>query len=215
MNSPVMLVVLSICLLYGVAGTSEEKEDSVKLTLFYYSYCPFCKQFIKEQLYNTWGEFKQYIKLDLVPFAKTQHYQDGHWVFTCMHGPPECVVNIHHACAINQACDGQGSLQCPPDQLTKAMDYIYCVMQHEDQKAASDQCAENSGLKSNIINKCTSGTEGEVLQSGYFNQSHAFHPRVSHFPFIVINNEYNANEEAEARSDLKSVICKYIPDKCT
>jgi len=198
MNSPVIRLVLSICLLYGVAGTSEEKEDSVKLTLFYNGYCHWCEEFIVDQLYNTWREFKQYIKLDLVP---TANY--------------ECEANILHACAINQACDGQGSLQCPPDQLTKAMDYIYCVMQQPDQKAASDQCAEKSGLKSNIINKCASGPEGEELQSGYNNQTYAFRPKVTQVPFIVFNDKYNANEEAEARKNLKSVICKYIPDKCT
>ncbi|XP_054275606.1 gamma-interferon-inducible lysosomal thiol reductase-like [Macrosteles quadrilineatus] len=214
MNLPVILVLLCFGFLNGT--TAEDKKDSVKLTVFYESYCPYSIEFIVNQLYKTWNEFKDNIRLDLVPFGNAkQTYENDHFVFTCQHGPKECVGNILHACAIYQACGSRGTLKCPVDQLSKAINYIDCVMQQNDQRTASNKCARKANLQPSSINKCAKDSVGNNLESAYGNQTVAFHnPKVTYVPFIVFNNKHTEEEQEAAEKDLKSVVCKYIPDKC-
>ncbi|XP_046670328.1 gamma-interferon-inducible lysosomal thiol reductase-like [Homalodisca vitripennis] len=209
------LLVLATCLAY-VLSSPLEKKDSVKLTVFYESYCPYSIDFIDKQLYGAWNYFKKHLQVDLVPFGNAeQSYDKGHFVFTCQHGPKECVGNILHSCAIYEACGKKGTLHCPVPKLKKALNYIDCVIDQEDQQKASDKCATKAGLEPKVINKCAKGKLGEWLESGYGNQTKAFdNPPVTYVPFIVVNGKHTDKIQDEAQTDLKALICTYIPDQC-
>uniref|UniRef100_A0A1B6ELZ6 Saposin A-type domain-containing protein n=1 Tax=Cuerna arida TaxID=1464854 RepID=A0A1B6ELZ6_9HEMI len=210
------LLVLATCLAY-VLSSPLEKKDPVRLTVFYESYCPYSVDFIDKQLYGAWNHFKKHLQVDLVPFGNAdQKYENGHFLFMCQHGPMECLGNILHSCAIKKACGKRRSLHCPVRKMKKALDYIDCVINQEEQHKASDECATKAGLVPKAINKCANGKLGEKLASGHGNQTKAFNnPPVAYVPFIVINGNHTEQMQDEAQADLKALICKYIPDQCS
>ncbi|KAG8277806.1 hypothetical protein J6590_033333 [Homalodisca vitripennis] len=143
-----------------------------------------------------------------------QTYDHGHFKFTCQHGPKECVGNILHSCAIHEACGNKGTFHCPVHKLKMPMNYINCVVQQQDQQAASDKCATDAGLTPDVINKCANSKLGEVLESRYGNETKAFRPKVNYVAFIAVNNKHDANIQNQAETDLKGLICSYLPHLC-
>ncbi|GKB03968.1 gamma interferon responsive lysosomal thiol reductase family protein, partial [Tanacetum coccineum] len=76
-------------------------EDKVKVSLYYESLCPYCSNFIVNQLGKALYEFNlvSIVDLKMVPWGNTQIASNHSWI--CQHGPDECSIDIVQACAID------------------------------------------------------------------------------------------------------------------
>ncbi|XP_054276857.1 GILT-like protein 1 [Macrosteles quadrilineatus] len=216
-TTTILMLFVTFILYHEIAATPGKKNDSVNVTVLYESYCPGCANLFVHQIYKVWQELKNHMELDLVPYGNTnQVKRGGRIVFDCQHGPAECHADLLHACAIHQACGARGTRGCPKDKLQKAVDYIKCVMEHPDQAAASDLCASQSRLQSVSINQCAKGSLGYQLKLNYARRTMPWRARPDFpgTPCVIINDKFNMKDEYAALKNLRSVVCKYIPDKC-
>uniref|UniRef100_A0A1B6DTG4 Saposin A-type domain-containing protein n=1 Tax=Clastoptera arizonana TaxID=38151 RepID=A0A1B6DTG4_9HEMI len=200
-----MRIILSILLIAILPGCF--LKDSVKLTIFYESYCPDSITFFIDQLGPVWENFSDAILLDLVPygFAK-QEYKNGHWHFTCQHGEKECIGNILHACSINELITSHYQ-----PKYRKLLHLVNCFMESSDQYKSAKKCCKQQKVNYKSIKKCEKSKKGENLESGYGNRTNDFIPKIEWVPTAVVNDVFNQDDQDKAMTDLASVICKYIP----
>lgn len=66
----------------------------VKVSFYYESLCPGCRQVWATQLYSTYQKLASsgIVEFEIVPYGNAQEQPYGSsWYFTCQHGPTECV----------------------------------------------------------------------------------------------------------------------------
>uniref|UniRef100_M1CJ66 Gamma-interferon-inducible lysosomal thiol reductase n=1 Tax=Solanum tuberosum TaxID=4113 RepID=M1CJ66_SOLTU len=74
-------------------------QDKVILSLYYESLCPYCADFIVNQLVKVLQtDLGSIVNLRLVPWGNTQIAPNTSWI--CQHGTDECQLNTVEACAI-------------------------------------------------------------------------------------------------------------------
>ncbi|KAG8327728.1 GILT-like protein 1 [Homalodisca vitripennis] len=197
-------------------GNRKVFHEPMLLSVYYESYCPNSIKFINDQLYDAWMFNNPFVLVEMVPFGNAkQSYSDGRITFTCEHGPKECMGNTLHACGIHNACHGQTTKDCPNTDVTKALNYIRCLVHHEDQYHSRHKCANEAGLDERAIDECVEGKLGNTLTSRYGNDTMAMiKTPIDSTPFITINGKHDETEQYEAQTQLLVLICKYLPDNC-
>ncbi|XP_071910308.1 gamma-interferon-responsive lysosomal thiol protein-like isoform X3 [Coffea arabica] len=89
----------SVAAASGYPDEEEDDDDVVVLSLYYESLCPYCANFIVNQLVKVFQtDLASIVQLRLVPWGNTQITPNNAWV--CQHGPDECKLNMVEACAI-------------------------------------------------------------------------------------------------------------------
>lgn len=81
--------------IWKVQGTN----DKVNFSLYYETLCPYCQQFITEQLTRAYSTIPDIINITIVPYGNAHETYDSSsqmYQFTCQHGPDECVGNLIH-----------------------------------------------------------------------------------------------------------------------
>jgi len=66
----------------------------VKVSFYYESLCPGCRQVWATQLYATYQKLASsgIVEFEIVPYGNAQEQRYGSsWYFTCQHGPNECL----------------------------------------------------------------------------------------------------------------------------
>nr|CAI5836582.1 unnamed protein product [Callosobruchus analis] len=97
-----------------------EAQNNLKVSLYYGTFEPFCKKFIKEQLYPTFQALQNYMDLELIPFGMAKMIEkDGKYNFTCIFGPKECYTNEIHSCVVDM------------NPLKQTLEFVRCsAMEH-------------------------------------------------------------------------------------
>ncbi|XP_054275890.1 GILT-like protein 1 isoform X2 [Macrosteles quadrilineatus] len=201
-------VVFSILL--GLLKLSEQKE-TLKITVYYETYCPDSIGFIQKQLTPLMGEFNKYpdwLEIDLVPFGFAKEV--AHLEFECQHGPKECLGNKLNACAIKSLVTHSKK----PHYL-KLINFIYCTMNAENQIKAAYKCAQQTSVNYARMIRCYVDGTGDKLIEDYGYRTAALNPTLSWVPTIVFNDVFNKTESDEAQQNLYGVVCRYNPDACT
>ncbi|CAK9183129.1 unnamed protein product [Ilex paraguariensis] len=119
-HKQVSVFILSSCVLLGLCMVSQSQAsssdgavnkvkassqtydsgDKVNLLLYYEALCPFCANFIVNQLVKIFQtDLISIVNLRLVPWGNTVIAANNSWL--CQHGPDECLLNTVDACAIN------------------------------------------------------------------------------------------------------------------
>ncbi len=71
----------------------------MNFSLYYETLCPYCRQFIAQQLFKAYNTILDIINITIVPYGNAHEIYDAttrRYEFTCQHGADECVGNLIH-----------------------------------------------------------------------------------------------------------------------
>lgn len=190
MMPPLMLALLALARLTAAA-------EPVKVSVYYETLCPDSKRFVINQLYPVYQELKDIMLLDVNAYGKAENFAIGDsYIFVCQHGPNECQGNMMIACAKNLI---------QSEELF--MDFTNCIMTVFTAAAGGPQCAEKHGIDFAPIQQCFQSTEGQHLLHDVGVKQNAAAPNLNYVPWIMINDVYSGNQQTEAETNLKKVVC--------
>ncbi|MCD9644713.1 hypothetical protein HAX54_033134 [Datura stramonium] len=119
-------------------------QDKVNLSLYYESLCPYCADFIVNQLVKVLEtDLGSIVNLRLVPWGNTQIAPNSSWI--CQHGTDECQLNTVEACAIKVWSN-----------LEMNFKFISCVerLHLENRHSSWQSCFASTGLSQSPIENC-------------------------------------------------------------
>lgn len=170
----------------------------VSVDIFYETLCPYCRQFISNQLLGVvQTELAQHIALKLYPYGNAHTAADGSLV--CQHGTEECELNTLEACAL---------FEYPHE---KTVHFIACL---EESNSNLRSCSETIlGPEAyNKLNLCKKGPKGERYMKVVETQSRA--QNYDYVPWVLIDGIHEPN----AQRNLFQSICEHLknqPDVCS
>merc|ERR1711970_733789 len=179
-------------------------DPTVKLTVYYEDMCPDSIRFITTQLYPAWQHFGADLNISFKPFGKANFTEtiDG-WVFTCQHGPRECVGNKVQACLLNMVQEQE--IQVP---------LINCMMSSAHPPPPTSSCLDSLGIsfpEVDWVEACAAGDEGTDLLHDIGVETHGLVPPLYSVPWVLFNDEYNKEDWEQGLENLSKVLCdKYL-----
>jgi len=176
-----------------------ESAKPVQVDLYYEALCPFCKQFITQQLFPTWVTLYKFqmINISLVPYgnAKEQKISQYKYNYTCQHGPDECVLNTIENCIMNQT------------DFDNYFPIINCIENSEDPIQEAKSCVKKGNLSWKKVEHCTNGSLGNRLTHEAAVKTSQLNPSHTYVPWIVVNGEHTESMQNDAQKDLLKLIC--------
>ncbi|KAF4672902.1 Lysosomal thiol [Perkinsus chesapeaki] len=177
----------------------------VDVELYYESLCPFCQDFITEDLYCVMNQpdLEKHINLTFVPYGNADINETTKTI-TCQHGEDECHFNFYEGCMI--AKGGQ-------DQLHT----FRAVSALEGSEKLTDDAAEHAcktfGLNFDAITACRNSDQAYELQKRFAEMTEEARRNFTeqYVPWIVINGEHIDGD------DFANILCKALrehPRKC-
>lgn len=156
----------------------EDGDNAVMLSLYYESLCPYCANFIVNQLVKVFQtDLASIVKLRLVPWGNTQITPNNAWI--CQHGPDECKLNMVEACAIYAWPNPRTHYQI-----------IYCIEQLRLNNTLNrwQSCFPAPGLSSTPISNCLGTGLAVKLEQGYADETARLNPPHRFVPWVLVNN---------------------------
>ncbi|TYH22442.1 hypothetical protein ES288_A04G128800v1 [Gossypium darwinii] len=158
-------------------------SDKVTLALYYETLCPYCADFITNDLVKVFlSDLYTIVNLKLVPWGNADILGDEP---LCQHGEDECYLNTIHSCVIYYWPD-----------VKKHFDFIRCTEQQSSKKrlvknraAMWKQCSEKLGMSAHRINKCYTFGYGLKLLLQYANETAKLKPPHEYVPWVVVDNQ--------------------------
>jgi len=176
--------------------TTKPPAPPVAVVLYYESLCFDCIDWITTRLapaVRAQGVLA-ILNMTLVPFGNAQEQQSGSgWVFTCQHGPRECLGNTIETCAYG--LDNW--------DFVKVWPFIYCVESSHDPVANAEACANKTGKDWPAINNCAQGVQGNTWQHQMAVKTAALDPPHTHVPWVTINGQHSP----DAEGDFLTALC--------
>ncbi|VEN58289.1 unnamed protein product [Callosobruchus maculatus] len=182
-----------------------EAQNNLKVSLYYGSFQPLCKKFIKEQLYPTFQALQSYLDLEVVPFGMTKMTEkDGKYNFKCTFGPKECYTNEIHSCVV----DIYPRMQ--------AMEFLRCsAMEHDPSTdEVLQKCVANATISYEDIKKCHKTRGNQLLAANGLKSLKVGYKFV---PAIVFNDTYDPKASVLGQTNMFVYVCTLLktpPDIC-
>nr|CAD7579726.1 unnamed protein product [Timema californicum] len=204
---PIAMKTVALLLVSLLTVHSQEK---VQVTVFYESHCPYSVEFITQKLYPAYKALTSAnMDVDLVPYGFTKYSvdDDGHYQFSCQHGPSECYGNRVQACALAELSDN----------LDLQVEFVNCAMSSSNSSTSGPLCASKLGIDYSPVQECVDGTTGDQLTVYNGNRTTSFSPKYAYVPWVAINGVHNNETRDTARKDLLATSCKLLnnrPEPC-
>ncbi|KAI5663247.1 hypothetical protein M9H77_22570 [Catharanthus roseus] len=163
---------------YSGFNTSLGSQEKVTLSLYYESLCPYCANFIVNELVKVFEtDLSSIVNLRLVPWGNTQITPNNSWI--CQHGRDECLLDMVEACVIN--------VWPNPEIHFK---FIRCV---EDLRLRNmhnnwQSCFDSLGLSQTPIRNCFNTGLAVRLEQGYADETDHLNPPHRFVPWVLVNN---------------------------
>ncbi|XP_024980874.1 gamma-interferon-inducible lysosomal thiol reductase-like [Cynara cardunculus var. scolymus] len=152
-------------------------EDKVKVSLYFESLCPYCANFIVNQLGKALFQWNliSIVDLKMVPWGNTQFAPNHAWI--CQHGPDECMINMVEACAINLL---------PQTELRFKL--IECIENLDLQGRHSEwrSCIQNNPKP---IMDCYQSRMGVDLELKFADDTNHLNPPHRFVPWVLVDNK--------------------------
>jgi len=176
------------------------QSETVHVTVYYESLCPYSRAFIREQLHPAFEPLADYIDVLFLPFGKSIIENNGE-SFWCQHGNDECVGNMVQSC---------GLYALAGNAIGKA-NFINCQMEL-DVDATGQTCAEANGINYETdIRRCIEGGLGTLLQIEAERLTHKHRkPYPEYVPTVVFNNTFDQDLNNRSKVDFFGLICELI-----
>ncbi|WOH08083.1 hypothetical protein DCAR_0727520 [Daucus carota subsp. sativus] len=177
--SPFFLNFLFLSLFMLHSHSSPTNFTKVNVSLYYESLCPFCGNFIVNQLRKVFEtDLISIVNLRLIPWGNAHRVNNSSW--TCQHGPNECLLNTVEACAI--------SLWPDPKVHYKL---IQCI---ERLSLAGKQnlwpsCLGEQRLNQPHMDQCYKSATGNDLQRRDAYETERLQPPHKFVPWVIVNNK--------------------------
>ncbi|CAH0553509.1 unnamed protein product [Brassicogethes aeneus] len=181
-------------------------QDTVKVTLYYESLCPYSKEFITEQLAPAYSVLGDSLDIELIPFGKAKISNNkGKRKMICQHGPKECFGNKMQACVIDQNFTQKQEIAL-----------VNCIMDNDPEVKENVQaCCKKYDIPWRPIKRCIKGDRGDRLLNEFGSITDKLEPKLTHVPTITINNVYNTTIDEDSRSSLLKTVCNFFVEKPT
>merc|ERR1712218_223753 len=134
----------------------------------------------------------------LYPFGNAKESKKGdEYVFTCQHGPAECVGNLIFACAMHYH-----------NTTAEWFPFVECVEgSRSNPSVAAPGCATKAGFDdyTSNIEPCSSGKEGNALMHIIAQDTINLSPAHQWTPWIVLNGKPLSEKQLDQH--LTSLVC--------
>ncbi|XP_076957228.1 gamma-interferon-responsive lysosomal thiol protein-like [Bidens hawaiensis] len=179
-SSVVLLLIVSFIAALVMPSPSPVVGDKVKLNLYYESLCPFCQNFILNDLPKIYDNgLIDIIDLKLSPYGNAKLLDNG--TIVCQHGKQECKLNTVEACAINAW-----------PAIDEHLRFITCVESFADQGKHHDKwktCFQKLKLGPEDVNDCINSGLGYMLELQYADEIGALRPPHRYVPWVTVNGQ--------------------------
>ncbi|XP_055343009.1 uncharacterized protein LOC129591395 [Paramacrobiotus metropolitanus] len=212
-----MLVLTSLTIVFACASSKLHHKKNhhshrrirdaapVLLEVYYETLCPDSRAFITNQLYPTLQQINSIMNVSMIPYGKATQKQDGdNWVFTCQHGPRECVGNVIQSCALKYLPLNNTD---PATKISRVFTLINCMEAAKDPSSAGPDCASQQSIDFAPIDKCSKSSEGNQLEHTMGVRTESLDPKLTFVPWMVINGIHTASMQSRALYDLLGLIC--------
>ncbi|XP_071717708.1 gamma-interferon-responsive lysosomal thiol protein-like [Rutidosis leptorrhynchoides] len=154
-------------------------EDKVKVSLYYESLCPYCSDFIVNQLGKALfhENLISIVDLNLVPWGNTQLAPNN--ALICQHGPDECSIDIVEACAIDVL-----SQQALRYKLIQCMENLNLEGRHGEWRS----CMSSLNIYPKPIIDCYQTRKGFDLEMKFADETNHLNPPHRFVPWVLVNN---------------------------
>ena len=182
-------------LLFNTPANFGSGFDKVKVELFYMPQCPGCRQLITTSFndaFHTPG-FSDMADVTFIPYGNDRQLHNGDREFD----------NLLEACALEKI-----------EHQDTRFQYIDCIDHSHSARDAYNvdmECAQVIGLSPTIIQQieaCASSAYGHELAHRMNVQCDSSTPRISYFPWIVVNNAHTAEIEHGVWESLFNYVCE-------
>lgn len=175
----------------GAQGGQSVAASKLDVTILYESLCPDSIRFMGRQLAPAYGNLKQNLNINLVPFGKSRSVNLGSEFF-CQHGPAECAGNRLQSCVLNQ--------QSTQDQRVR---FAICQMLAKDKQNVED-CTDLVGLSSDV-DDCVNTNVGTQLQLLAEQVTNQYSP--TFVPTIIYDGVFNQQLQDASLYDFRGTVC--------
>ncbi|XP_050215301.1 gamma-interferon-responsive lysosomal thiol protein [Mercurialis annua] len=202
--SPVFLLTIT-CVLLCCFVSPSSSDDTVTMSVYYETLCPYCADFIVNRLVKLFDTgLISIVKLRMIPWGNALIQSDGS--FVCQHGPNECFLNAIEACAIT----------IYPD-VERHFRFIQCMerLAIENQLNQWVNCYQIAGLAKEPAIDCYTNGHGNMIEQQFGGETTGLSPPHRFVPWIVVNNQ-PLQEDFE---NFVSYVCKaytgtQLPEAC-
>lgn len=168
--------------------------------IFYESLCPYCRQFITENVAEVMKDpvLRNLVKLNFHPYGKTEDKSKGlDFKFKCQHGENECFGNKIQKCALSKM------------DYENGVNFVICFMTaiplvRTDMSSALYSCVPKDMVMYKKIMDCAYKAEGDLLMQ----QEGRITGVLDHVPAIAVDGKYNEDQETDIRYSLRDNTCK-------
>lgn len=199
-----LLLLLLVAPSSSSSSTSSNYDKKVTMSIYYESLCPFCADFIVNDLVRLFQTgLNSIVDLRMVPWGNAGIKPDGS--FDCQHGNDECYLNTIEACAINMYPD-----------VAQHFKFIRCLerLTLENRHNEWFNCFQMTGLGTMPID-CSKSGNGKSIEQKYAKETAQLNPPHRFVPWVVVNN----HALQEDYQNFMTYICrsykgKLKPDAC-
>ncbi|XP_011185002.1 GILT-like protein 1 [Zeugodacus cucurbitae] len=180
--------------LTGAQGGQSVAPNKLDVTILYESLCPDSIRFMGRQLAPAYGNLKENLNINLVPFGKSRSVNLGS-EFYCQHGPAECAGNRLQSCVLNQ--------ESTQNQRVR---FAICQMLAKDKQNVED-CTDLVGLSSDV-DDCVNTNVGTQLQLLAEQVTNQYTP--SFVPTIIYDGVFNQQLQDASLYDFRGTVCALL-----
>nr|XP_043636574.1 gamma-interferon-responsive lysosomal thiol protein-like isoform X1 [Erigeron canadensis] len=170
-------------------------KEKVSVALYYEALCPYCSDFIVNQLGKALFQdnLVSIVDLKMVPWGNTQLAPNNAWI--CQHGPDECSIDVAEACAIELLPQqGQGF------KLIECIENLNLEGRHNEWKS----CMGLLKVNPKPIMDCHQTKQGFDLELKFAEETNQLKPPHRFVPWVLVNN----NPLQEDYPNFAAYVCK-------
>ncbi|CAM8983301.1 unnamed protein product [Rhodiola kirilowii] len=178
-------------------------QRTVELSVYYEALCPYCGNFILNQLVELFKtDIAQIVDLRLVPWGNAS--LKNKFEITCQHGPDECRLNTIEACVIKTWPD-----------FRRHYGMIHCIERLVfTQKENKLQSCFGSINEWQTLHKCYNSGLGTQLDLKYADETTHLNPPLQFVPWVVVNGRALKDDYGNFLAYICKVYSGPKPDGC-
>jgi interferon gamma-inducible protein 30 len=159
------------------AAVRSSSAEKVKVAMYYETLCPYCENFIVNNLYQIFENgLIDIVDLKLSPYGNAKIGPNN--TITCQHGPYECLLNTIEACA----------LHIWPD-VKEHFPFIFCLekLVYEGKPTEWETCFATLNIDPKPVTECYTSGLGNKLELELAADTNALQPRHTYVPWVTLN----------------------------
>ncbi|KAH8311919.1 hypothetical protein KR044_008555, partial [Drosophila immigrans] len=170
------------------------QAEKLPITLYYEALCPYCRQFVTEQLNPSMVRQDRlaFTELILVPYGNARK-DNATGNVKCQHGVPECELNAWHGCILEH------------NNITESLKLIACMMRSGKNKL--DKCATRYSIDVTAVKDCKKNRSIDDILEKYRQATDKIEDVMEGVPAIAVDNVFNQDEQGDLTDDFDKVFC--------